>query len=86
MALSVISGTSCSPSILKVGGNRSRSVPQRVRFRLPDDLRTILIDFINQKCFKPYEELVCILKESEIQVSIWSDVHRTVVGIKHIFA
>lgn len=67
MAVSVISSGSCTPSILKVAGNRSRAVQQRVRFQLPNDLRAILLDFINEKSLKPYEELVCILKDSEIQ-------------------
>jgi hypothetical protein len=54
-------------SILKSPGLRSR-IEQRVRFRLPESLKTILLDFINRKNIKPYEELIFAIRDGDVQV------------------
>nr|CAD7400333.1 unnamed protein product [Timema poppensis] len=59
-----------SSSILKSPGVLRR-VPslapvQRVRFHLPTQLESIFNNFINRSDTKPYEELICALKDSEV--------------------
>nr|CAD7393490.1 unnamed protein product [Timema cristinae] len=59
-----------SSSILKSPGILRR-VPslapvQRVRFHLPTQLESIFNNFINRSDTKPYEELICALKDSEV--------------------
>lgn len=59
-----ISGLS---SILKSPGFRKANSEQRVRFRLPDSLKTILLDFINKTNLKSYAELICTIRDGDIQ-------------------
>nr|CAD7262599.1 unnamed protein product [Timema shepardi] len=59
-----------SSSILKSPGVLRR-VPllapvQRVRFHLPTQLESIFNNFISRSDTKPYEELICALKDSEV--------------------
>lgn len=64
---SSISGLS---SILKSPGIRSRNAEQRVRFRLPESLKTVLLDFINRENIKLYEELIYAIRDGDVDVSI----------------
>jgi hypothetical protein len=57
-------------SILKSPGIRRGTTEQRVRFRLPESLKTVLLDFINRKNIKAYEELIYTIRDGDIQVSI----------------
>jgi hypothetical protein len=56
-------------SILKSPGIRRRNVEQRVHFRLPESLKTVLLDFINRRNIKAYEELIYTIRDGDIQVS-----------------
>jgi hypothetical protein len=58
-------------SILKSPRIRNRNTEQRVRFRLPENLRTILLDFTNRKNIKYYEELIYTIRDGDVQVSIF---------------
>lgn len=56
-------------SILKSPGIRRRNTEQRVRFRLPESLKTVLLDFINRRNIKAYEELIYSIRDGDIQDS-----------------
>jgi hypothetical protein len=56
-------------SILKSPGIRRPNTEQRVRFRLPESLKTVLLDFINRRNIKAYEELIYTIRDGDIQVS-----------------
>jgi hypothetical protein len=64
---SSISGLS---SILKSPGIRKRNAEQRVRFRLPESLKTVLLDFVDRKNIKSYEELIYTIRDGDVDVSI----------------
>jgi len=57
-------------SILKSPGIRRRNVEQRVRFRLPENLKTVLLDFVSRKNIKSYEELIYMIRDGDVDVSI----------------
>jgi hypothetical protein len=66
----ITSSISCLSSILKSPGIRSRNAEQRVRFKLPESLKTVLLDFINRKNIKSYEELIYTIRDGDVDVSI----------------
>lgn len=57
-------------SILKSPGIRRRNADQRVRFRLPENLKTVLLDFVSRKNIKSYEELIYMIRIGDVDVSI----------------
>lgn len=57
-------------SILRSPGIRSGNREQRVRFRLPESLKTVLLDFIDRENVKSYEELIFTIRDGDIQVGI----------------
>jgi hypothetical protein len=66
----ITSSLSGLSSILKSPGIRRRNAEQRVRFKLPENLTTILLDVISRKNIKPYEELIYMLRDGDVDVSI----------------
>lgn len=69
--MSVISSRSGSiASILKGPGVRAKLVGQQrsVNFKLPKNLKSILLDYENGCNRKVYEDLVCILRDANIKV------------------
>jgi hypothetical protein len=67
----ITSSVSGLSSILRSPGIRSRSTEQRVRFRLPESLKTVLLDFINRENIKSYEELIFTIRDGDVQVSMY---------------
>lgn len=69
--MSVVSSrVSSVSSILKSPGVRSQLIRQsnRVHFKLPKDLRSIIYNFEAGTGTKDYEDLICILRDSNIKV------------------
>ncbi|KDR09373.1 hypothetical protein L798_00940, partial [Zootermopsis nevadensis] len=54
-------------SILRSPGIRNGNREQRVRFRLPESLKTVLLDFIDRENVKSYEELIFTIRDGDIQ-------------------
>ncbi|XP_078033044.1 RNA polymerase I-specific transcription initiation factor RRN3 homolog Tif-IA isoform X1 [Augochlora pura] len=70
--MSVVSSrVSSVSSILKAPGVRSQLIGQtnRVYFKLPKNLKNIIYNFENGNGTKDYEELICILRDSNIKDS-----------------
>lgn len=71
--MSVVSSrvTSVS-SILKGSGVRSALVgPQKkICFKLPRDLKTVLLNYENGCDRQAYQDMICILRDSNVKVSI----------------
>ncbi|XP_034942157.1 RNA polymerase I-specific transcription initiation factor RRN3 [Chelonus insularis] len=70
--MSVISTRSTSvASILKTPGLRKKIASQsnRVRFRLPDDLKSVLINYESGRETKPYEDLIYIVRDAPMKDS-----------------
>ena len=68
--MSVVSSkVSSVSSILKAPGVRSQFIKQanRVHFKLPKDLKSIIYNFEAGNGTKDYEDLICILRESNIK-------------------
>lgn len=57
-------------SILKSPGIRRRNAEQRVRFKLPENLKTVLLDFVSRENIKSYEELIYMIRDGDVDVSI----------------
>ena len=68
----VSSRVSSVASILKTPGSRSSLLdqPKRIRFKLPDDLKTVLINFETGADCQVYKDLVCILRDSVPKVYV----------------
>ena len=66
----ITSSVSGLTSILRSPGIRRRNAEQRVRFKLPENLKTVLLDFINRKNIKSYEELIYMIRDGDVDVSI----------------
>lgn len=69
--MSVVSSrTSSVASILKGPGVRAKLVGQqnRVNFKLPKNLKAILLNFENGCDRKVYEDLICTLRDAKIKV------------------
>jgi len=66
----ITSSVSGLTSILKSPGIRKRNAEQRVRFKLSENLETVLLDFISRKNVKSYEELIYMTRDGDVDVSI----------------
>jgi len=66
----ITSSVSGLTSILKSPGIRRRNTEQRVRFRLSKNLKTVLLDFISRKNIKAYEELIYMIRDGDVDVSM----------------
>lgn len=68
----VSSRVSSVASILKTPGSRSSLLdqPKRIRFKLPDDLRNVILNFETGADSQMYRDLVCILRDSNLKVCI----------------
>lgn len=72
--MSVVSSrVSSVSSILKNPGVRSQLIKQsnRVYFKLPKDLKSIIYNFESGNGTKDYEDLICILRDSNIKVYMY---------------
>lgn len=48
---------------------RRQSIPaKKVSFQLPSNLKVTLLDFTSGQNHRPYQDLVCILRDSEVKV------------------
>lgn len=68
--MSVVSSrVSSVSSILKAPGVRSQLIrqPNRVYFKLPKNLKNIIYNFENGSVTKEYEDLICVLRDSNIK-------------------
>lgn len=80
----VSSRVSSVASILKTPGSRSSLLdqPKRIRFKLPDDLRNVLLNFETGADCQMYKDLVCILRDSNLKdnelLSLLSDVQQCI--------
>lgn len=80
----VSSRVSSVASILKTPGSRSSMLdqPKRIRFKLPDDLKSVIHDFESGIDCQMYKDLVCILRDSTLKdnelLSLLSDVRQCV--------
>lgn len=71
--MSVVSSrVSSVSSILKTPGIRSQLIRQsnRVYFKLPKNLKSIIYNFEIDNGTKDYEDLICTLRDSNIKVYI----------------
>ena len=71
MQMSIVSSRATSvASILKGAGVRAKLIGQknRVNFRLPKNLREILLNYEKGCDRKVYEDFICILRDSTIKV------------------
>nr|XP_033339466.1 RNA polymerase I-specific transcription initiation factor RRN3 [Megalopta genalis] len=81
--MSVVSSrVSSVSSILKAPGVRSQLIRQsnRVYFKLPNNLKNIIYNFENGSGIKDYEELICILRDSNIKDS---DLIEFLTNVRH---
>jgi len=62
----ITSSLSGLTSILKSPGSRRRNAEQHVRFKLPENLKTVLLDFISRKNIKSYEELIYMIRDGDV--------------------
>lgn len=75
--MSVVSSRASSvSSILKAPGVRSQLIRQssRVYFKLPKNLKSIIYNFETGNRTKEYEDLICILRDSNIKVYIGTNI------------
>jgi hypothetical protein len=69
--MSVVSSrVSSVSSILKGSGVRSTLVSsqKRICFKLPTDLKTVLINYQNGCDRQAYQDMICILRDSNVKV------------------
>ena len=70
MSSVVSSRISSISSILKSPGVRSSLVGKKICFQLPKDIKTVLSNYENGQNIQTYDNVICILRDSNVNVSI----------------